>query len=117
MSKEDDDKLSRKQQEAGIRWFHGYVERIENQPEGLPMRCPCCLCRTLDERGGYDICPVCSWEDDGQDDYDADAVRGGPNGALSLTQARKNFLDFGACDKKSIKHVRKPLPQELPGTA
>jgi hypothetical protein len=27
--------------------------------------------------------PVCFWEDDGQDDHDADLVRGGPNGALS----------------------------------
>jgi hypothetical protein len=42
---------------------------------------------TLNERGGWEICAVCFWEDDGQDDHDADNVRGGPNGALSLTQA------------------------------
>ena len=46
---------------------------------------------TLSERGGFEICSVCWWEDDGQDDADADVVRGGPNGDLSLTQARKNF--------------------------
>lgn len=61
----------------------------------------------------YDICPVCFWEDDGQDDYNADVIRGGPNGSLSLTQARKNYLDFGACDEMFIQNVRKPLPEEL----
>lgn len=105
MPKNDGDKLSKEQQEAGIRGFHGYVEGLENKPKDLPLRCPCCLSRTLDVRGGYDICPVCFWEDDGQDYYDADIVRGGPNGSLSLTQARRNYLAFGACDEKNIKHV------------
>ncbi|MGW3665739.1 CPCC family cysteine-rich protein [Streptomyces sp. NPDC005141] len=35
---------------------------------------------TLHERGSYEICPVCLWEDGGQDDHDADRVQGGPNG-------------------------------------
>jgi hypothetical protein len=51
-------------------------------------RCPCCGYRTLSERGGYEICSVCFWEDDGQDDHDAEEVRGGPNGRLSLAVAR-----------------------------
>ncbi len=98
-----------------VAWFHGYVARMANQPVDLPLRCPCCGCLTLDERGDYDICPVCFWEDDGQDDYDADVVRGGPNRSLSLTQARDNYRRFGACDEVSIKHVRPPRPNELPG--
>ena len=28
------------------------------------VRCLCCGYRALDERGGFDICPVCFWEDD-----------------------------------------------------
>ncbi|WP_374272169.1 CPCC family cysteine-rich protein [Actinoplanes sp. M2I2] len=32
----------------------------------------------LAERGGFKICPVCSWEDDGRDDSDADEVMDGP---------------------------------------
>ena len=55
------------------------------------VACPCCGALTLDERGIFDICPVCDWEDDGQDDADADVVRGGPNGPLSLTEARRLF--------------------------
>ena len=41
---------------------------------------------------------VCFWEDDGQDDYDADVVRDGPNGALSLTEARAIYRRIGACE-------------------
>ncbi|MFJ8072319.1 CPCC family cysteine-rich protein [Peribacillus sp. NPDC096447] len=54
-------------------------------------KCPCCGFPTLDERGGYDICELCNWEDDGQDDLYADEVWGGPNGDYSLTEARRNF--------------------------
>lgn len=76
-------------------------------------RCPCCCFVTLRERGGYEICPVCFWEDDGQDDHDADEVRGGPNARLSLTAARDNFARHGASDPKHVKHVRPPTPQEM----
>lgn len=54
--------------------------------------CPGCGFPTLDERGGYDICDVCNWEDDNQDDENADDILGGPNSNLSLTQ---NRLDIG----------------------
>lgn len=30
--------------------------------------CPCCKYRTIKERGQYEVCPVCHWEDDGNDD-------------------------------------------------
>jgi hypothetical protein len=100
------------------RWFGWYVDRLANHSvtepprEGITYRCPCCGCKTLSERGGYEICPVCFWEDDGQDDADADTVRGGPNGSLSLTQARANFRSFGACEERHLEHVRPPLPEE-----
>lgn len=99
-------------------WFEWYTNQLENHSvyeplrEGVLYHCPCCGYQTLSERGGYDICPVCFWEDDGQDDQDADMIRGGPNGAISLTQARDNYRTFGACDEKSISHVRRPLPEE-----
>ena len=78
------------------------------------LRCPCCFYLTLTERGGYEICEVCWWEDDGQDDHDADVVRGGPNGALSLTQARANYHRLGACEERFIDKVRPPHPDDLP---
>ncbi|REK77744.1 CPCC family cysteine-rich protein [Paenibacillus paeoniae] len=53
--------------------------------------CPCCGYPTLEERRGWEICCLCNWEDDGQDDPHADKVWGGPNSDYSLTEARENF--------------------------
>jgi len=75
-------------------------------------RCPCCRFTTLAERGGYEVCPVCSWEDDGQDDHDADEVRGGPNSDVSLTQARENFRLLGAFIADAVPHVRPATDDE-----
>jgi hypothetical protein len=104
--------------ELGRKWFENYCDVLEHQSvqkppiDGVHYRCPCCGYRTLEERGGFDICAVCFWEDDGQDDHDAGVVRGGPNGSLSLTQSRSNFAEFGASDRKSLEHVRKPTADE-----
>lgn len=71
---------------------------VLSAPLGLPRLavCPCCGYPTLERRAGFDICPLCSWEDDGQDDDAADAVWGGPNSDYSLTEARRNFIDYRA---------------------
>lgn len=53
--------------------------------------CPGCGYPTLSERGGYEICEVCNWEDDNQDDKNADEIWGGPNSNLSLTENRLNI--------------------------
>jgi hypothetical protein len=55
---------------------------------------------------------VCFWEDDGQDDHDADEVRGGPNGLLSLAEARIAFKQYGVYDTRFRENVRLPLPDE-----
>lgn len=81
--------------------------------EVAAYRCPCCKSLTLYERAGYEICPVCYWEDDGQDDPYADQMRGGPNG-MSLTQGRLNYKRYGAVEKRLKKHARKPTADELP---
>lgn len=100
-------------------WFNWYTHElsssIEEPPkeDGSKYACPCCGYKTLRERGGYDICQVCFWEDDGQDEMDKDSVRGGPNGSLSLTQARENFKSFFACAERFIYSVREPKPEEL----
>lgn len=76
---------------------------------------PCQVCGnfTLSNHGLYEICYVCFWEDDGL--YtNPDEVWGGPNGNLSLTQARKNFIEFGAVDKKHIKDVTPVQPMHRP---
>ena len=62
---------------------------------GGPYSCPRCGHVTLAERGGYEICDECGWEDDGQDDHDAHVVRGGPNGGQSLNDARAAYVRAG----------------------
>lgn len=57
--------------------------------------CPCCGFPTLSERSSWEICTICWWEDEGQDDPKADEVWGGANGHYSLTDARRNFADHG----------------------
>lgn len=72
--------------------------------------CPCCGYRTLDAPGHYDICVVCWWEDDGQDNETADETWGGPNGDLSLSEARANFLLHGISDppRDDLRAVQQP---------
>jgi hypothetical protein len=96
-------------------WFDRYTsfENVFKPQSDKKWPCPCCGFRTLPERGGYDICPVCFWEDDGQDDHDADIVRGGPNYSLSLACARLNFKRIGACEERVLQHVRKPTDAEI----
>ena len=76
-------------------------------------RCPCCGYKTLHGRGNYEICKVCFWEDDGQDEPDADVALGGPNGSLSLREARSNFLRFGTVEERFKGNVRPPEQDEI----
>jgi hypothetical protein len=76
-------------------------------------RCPCCKFKTLYGRGQDEICNVCFWHDDGQDEDDADQVWGGPNYTLSLRQAQENFRTIGAVEERVQRFTRKPTPDEF----
>ncbi|MEQ8477834.1 CPCC family cysteine-rich protein [Fulvivirga sp.] len=52
--------------------------------------CPGCGYPSIDERGNYEICAICNWEDDGQDDKHENENWGGPN-KISLTKNRVNI--------------------------
>lgn len=58
------------------------------------VKCPCCRYPTLEERASYEVCLLCDWEDDGQDNPYADEVWGGSNGEYSLSKARDNFIKY-----------------------
>jgi|SRR5271157_4662619 len=79
-------------------------------PKGLrdKFQCPCCNYFTLSEVGGYDICPVCFWEDDGTTNEHGFS----PNG-VSLAEGRANYKEIGACEARILQHVRPPNPDEL----
>ena len=69
--------------------------------------CECCGYNTLNEKpnGTYQICTICYWEDDpiqsAEPDYEGGANR------VSLNQAKRNFSEFGACERDMIKNVNK----------
>ena len=71
--------------------------------------CPCCGYRTMDSDGNYDICPICFWEDDPfqkENEYDIGANQ------IPLIEAQKNYISYGACEKRFSKNVRKPNLQD-----
>lgn len=74
--------------------------------------CPCCGYRTLSQRppGTYEVCAVCFWEDDPQQFADPE-LAGGANG-VSLRQARSNFVEFGASERRFLNKVRSPRNDE-----
>lgn len=96
--------------------FLGLINKLESlQPrveDTARVACPCCGFTTLSALGGFEICPVCFWQDDGQDDPHAAEVWGGPNGDLSLAQARKNYAQFGASALAHRPSVRQPKRDE-----
>ncbi len=75
-------------------------------------RCPCCGYRTLDAPAAMVLCPVCWWEDDGQEDKDAQDVRLTVNGQLSLAEAREYYAQCGAAHPRFLPYVREPEAAE-----
>lgn len=71
-----------------------------------PHQCPCCDFFSLSRRAAHEICPVCYWEDDGQDLDRIDEVSA-PN-HITLRSARRNFLDHGASDPAAVSLVAPP---------
>jgi hypothetical protein len=79
----------------------------------LRFDCPCCGYPTLGERDCFDICPICWWEDDNQDDGDADRIYGGPNGDYSLTEGRLNFEKYLCQYRETDPRIEDLLVDEL----
>ena len=77
------------------------------------FRCPCCGYKTLDAPAALGLCPVCWWEDDGQEDDDAGEIHLTVNGQLSLREAREYFAECGAAHPRFLPYVRQPMPAEM----
>ena len=78
----------------------GHSASVEGNVEWLES-CPCCGFRTLGERGGYEICRVCFWEDDGSQEPDCFSVAN----RLTLREARENFASMGAVNDDAVGSV------------
>ena len=74
--------------------------------------CPCCGYRTLSpgQPGSYEVCEICGWLDDlvgfyhpeTQSDYNH----------VSLSQARENVAEYGACLPGVDEETREPRPDD-----
>ena len=75
--------------------------------------CPCCGFLTLRDEppGTFAICPVCFWEDDDAQ-FNDQTYAGGAN-RVSLSEARKNFSEYGAVTREFRDRARAPLPVEM----
>jgi hypothetical protein len=60
--------------------------------------------------GSDEICKICYWHDDASSLRFA-TVADGPN-HVSLVQAQKNFIAFGAIEERFKQHVRAPGPDD-----
>lgn len=78
----------------------GETVEIVGEPETM-VECRCCGSLSLHERGAYEICPVCFWEDDGLQDLDRVS---GPN-HMTLREGKENFKRIGACSEDSLRHI------------
>lgn len=94
---------------AAVNYARAYDER-----EG--MRYPCCCCGYLvySKLETYDICPICFWEAD--PDQNRDPLLDGLANKVSLVEGQKNYLAFGACEERIKDYVRPPLPDERQAT-
>ena len=54
--------------------------------KGTLLPCACCASNVIHERGAFEICPICGWEDDPAQALDP-SLAGGAN-ELSLNAAR-----------------------------
>jgi hypothetical protein len=81
------------------------------QEDAPPFPCPCCGHLVFDEpTGSYDICEICYWEDDAVQLIFPD-LSGAAN-KVSLIEAQRNYLAFGACEEPMRSHVRPPAAHE-----
>jgi uncharacterized Zn finger protein (UPF0148 family) len=90
----------------------GARSRAEGE-EVVRVRCSCCGHATLTERDGFEICPVCGWEDDRVQAGDP-TLAGGAN-RVSLHEARASYARIGRADPTRARpdDVRAPSPDEV----
>ena len=58
------------------------------------FRCPVCGQRTLTDRGAFEICDECGWEDEGIDGDDEQSF--GPNDDYTIKEYREEYLQLKA---------------------
>ena len=66
--------------------------------------CACCGYKSIPEKGNYDICPICFWEDDPVQEADPWCEVGA--NSLSLCYAQLNYKEIGAMEERNLPYIR-----------
>lgn len=72
--------------------------------------CFICGYRTLDERCGWEICPICFWEDDVLVQGDEDRSSGANH--MTVVEAQANYSRISAISPEYLDKVRPPRENE-----
>lgn len=86
--------------EEKIRNFYQLPIKINGTPKEL-FTCFCCNYKTILERGNYQICKVCFWEDDGGND----GSKYSHVNHMTLNEAKDNFKIKGAILERFLNFV------------
>jgi len=87
----------------------GADTRSESSIAGAVVDCPCCGKRALQQRGASELCRVCGWRDDAeQNESCPDQVIPGRNWGYSLAQARKQYAEQGSLEP--LRYVPNVVP-------
>lgn len=76
----------------------GAESSSRNHPRNLFKRCACCRQFTLPAYSEYEICPICGWIDDPNQNRDPSLLRGA--NSMSLEEARIIWAEKQANDSK-----------------
>ena len=79
---------------------------VEGEQENL-FACPCCQYQTLKERGRYIICPVCFWEDDGNNDL----TRYSSPNRMTLAEGRAKYIKYGVVTESALAHIKPDIKE------
>jgi len=82
-----------------------YVQVLGDEPKLEP--CDCCGYETITSEG-WDICPVCFWEDAATSLEEVNGANG-----ISLKAARENFEAIGAVEEYHLQHVLPDGPRRF----
>ncbi|WBV56555.1 CPCC family cysteine-rich protein [Chryseobacterium daecheongense] len=88
--------------EEKINKLYGFSFIITGTPKEL-VPCPCCGYKTILEKGNYEICPVCFWEDDGS----INDLKYSSANHMTLKDAKENFKLKGAISEKFLNFIEK----------